>query len=431
MSVSRECLEAQLNDFNPNTRRDALSELLALVRTGDIVFPPQTRAFNLHCHTFFSFNGYGYSPSALAWKGRMAGLYAMGLVDFDVLDGIEEFLDACNAVGLRACAGFETRIFVPEFASREINSPGEPGISYHMGVGFVSQTVKDNRLLNSLKKIAQDRNRNMVDRINRALDPVQLDYDNDVLPLTPNGNATERHVCTAYDQKAQYILGDPDTRAAFWAEKLGLALDAIQRDIQNPPVFQGIIRSKTMKSGGPGYVKPEGPDFPRLDEVNAFALENGAIPVFAFLDGTSSGEQDMDELLDVMTDAGVAAVNIIPDRNWNIKDPAVKKSKVDLLYRFVENVQARRLPILVGTEMNAYGQRFVDDFDAPELKPLHPIFLEGSHIFHAHTVLQAEAGMGYLSQWAKNHFQSVADKNRFFARLGSRLNPDISINNLA
>src|SRR5690554_2059648 len=136
-------LENQLNDFDAQKRREALLALLDKVREGAITFPEQTRDFNLHCHTFFSFNGYGYSPSYLAWKGRCEGLYAMGLVDFDVLDGVDEFLEACHLVGMRACAGMETRIFVPEFSTREISSPGEPGIAYHMGVGFPSTAVEN------------------------------------------------------------------------------------------------------------------------------------------------------------------------------------------------------------------------------------------------------------------------------------------------
>ena len=70
--------------------------------------------------------------------------------------------------------------------------------------------------------------------------------------------------------------------------------------------------------------------------------------------------------------------------------------------------------------MNAHGQRFVDAFDTPELQPFYPVFLEGANIIHAHTLLQVHAGMGYLSEWACSHFDSVADKNTFFAALGER-----------
>ncbi len=188
----------------------------------------------------------------------------------------------------------------------------------------------------------------------------------------------------------------------------------------DPPVFQGLIRSKLMKRGGVGYAQPEGGDFPLLEEVNRFTLDNGGIPAYAFLHGLTSGEAAMDELLDLMQASGVAAVNIIPDRNWNLKDPEERRKKVEKLYAFVENAQRRDLPILIGTEMNAYGQRFVDDFSAPELRPLHAVFLEGLHILHGHTLLQKHAGMGYLSAWAEAHFESAAEKNRFYRQVGEK-----------
>lgn len=413
-------LEAQLNSFDREARRSALAELVALAERGDIALPPQTHAFNLHCHSFFSYNGYGYSPTALAWQGRRQGLYAMGLVDFDVVEGVEEFLEACAQVGLRRCAGMETRIFVPEFSDREINSPGEPGISYHMGAGFTTRGGAQPALQARFLDIAQQRNKDMIARINPHLDPVAIDYERDVLPLSPRGNPTERHLCIAYDERARQALADEAARVAFWAEKLGVSADQVCAAMEDPPVFQGLIRSKTMKRGGAGYAQPEGDAFPRLEEVNRFTLDNGGLPTYAFLHGLTPGEQAMDELLDLMQASGVAAVNIIPDRNWNINDPAEKRKKVDKLYAFVDNATRRHLPILAGTEMNAYGQRFVDDFDAPELKPLLETFLEGVHILHGHTLFQQHAGMGYLSDWAGAHFENAAGKNRFYRQVGEK-----------
>lgn len=417
---ARTQFETALNDFDPARRRDALQRLIDLMESGAIEIPAAGPFFNLHAHSFFSYNGYGYSPSCLAWKGKAEGLCGMGLVDFDVLDGVDEFLEACRRLELRMCAGFETRIFVPEFGTRVMNSPGEPGVSYHVGVGFTSTQTSGAEMITRLKDIAQARNRRMVDRINAHLAPVMLDYDADVLPLTPNGNATERHVCTAYDTKAQQVFPDPEARAAFWAGKLTTDHAAIKRILDDGPAFQGLIRAKTMKAGGAGYVRPEGPDFPRIEEVNAFILANGAIPSYAWVDGTSEGEAAIEELLDVMQASGVAILTVIPERNWNFKDPEVRKLKVANLYDFVGRAQARHLPIVVGTEMNAYGQRFVDAFETPELEPLYPIFRQGANIIHAHTLLQAHAGMGYLSPWADANFSAVREKNRFYETLGER-----------
>lgn len=423
MDDSRETLERRLNDFDPAARRAALEALAAQARAGRIAFPEPRPVVNMHGHTFFSFNGYGYSPSCFAWKARCEGLSAAGVVDFDVLDAVDEFLDACRLLGLRGSAGLETRIFVPEFETREINSPGEPGISYHMGAGFTTGRI-EHALLTRLKETAQSRNRSILDRVNPFLAPIELDLARDVWPLTPNGNATERHLCMAYEQRAAAHFPDTAARAAFWAEKLGMTPDAVEAAMADSAGFQGLIRSKLMKQGGVGYVPAKGPDFPRMREVNTFTIEAGGIPVLTWLNGLTAGEQAIDELADLMQAEGAAALNIVPDRNWNIKDPDERRAKVAKLHEVVAMARTRGFPILVGTEMNAPGQKFVDDFDVPEMAPVAETFLEGAMILYAHTVLQAARDMGYLSPWAAARFASVHDKNAFFAAFGRRAAPE-------
>jgi hypothetical protein len=133
-----ESLEQQLDSFDPRLRQEALAALWRQVEAGQITPAKPGTDLNLHAHTFFSYNAYGYSPSKYAWLARKAGLRVAGIVDFDVLDALEEFLEAGRLVGLKTCVSLESRVFVPEFATRVINSPGEPGIAYHMGVGFTS-----------------------------------------------------------------------------------------------------------------------------------------------------------------------------------------------------------------------------------------------------------------------------------------------------
>ena len=98
-------LEAQLNDFDAAVRAAALVELVGRWQAGALMLPPQRDVANMHCHTFFSYNAYGYSPSGLAWLARKNGYRLMGIVDFDVLDAVDEFLDACDLVGVRGSAG--------------------------------------------------------------------------------------------------------------------------------------------------------------------------------------------------------------------------------------------------------------------------------------------------------------------------------------
>lgn len=414
-------LEYEMNDFDPRKRAASLQTALATTERERGAFPDPARKVNMHCHTFYSFNGYGYSPTYVAWRARQEGLLAAGIVDFDVLDGLEEFSEAGRLLGLRTCGGLETRVFLPQFADKVVNSPGEPGIVYYMGMAFPGGQLSGG-MLADLRETAQRRNLRVIERVNAYLSPVELDYDNDVLPLTPNGNATERHICMAYEKKAQAALAESEL-APFWSSKLGVPAEAVEKAMQESPAMQALIRSKTMKAGGVGYIKPEGPDFPTLEEVASFTLDNGGIPTMTWLDGTSDGEQEMEQLLDLVMEQGSAALNIIPDRNWNIKDAETKRTKVANLHAVIELAKERNLPIVVGTEMNAHGQRFVDDFDAPEMAPLVEEAIRGARIMYGHSLLQRQSGQGYLSDWAGRHFDSVSQKNDFFAEAGRKATP--------
>jgi hypothetical protein len=415
-------LERELNDFAPAVRAQALAELVSLAERGAVPLEPEADVANMHCHTFFSFNAYGHSPTSLAWLAKRRGFRLMGIVDFDVLDGVDEFLDACEAVGVRGSAGIETRVFLPEFAAREINSPGEPGVLYHMGIGFTSGQVPGTAvtILDDMRQRAARRNQGLVARVNGYLSPVTIDYERDVLPLTPGGNATERHIVVAYVQAAARTV--PDV-VGFWADRLGAGADRVAALIDDVPGFQSLIRARLMKRGGVGYVQP-GPDaFPSIDEFHELILACGALPCAAWLDGTSAGERAIEELLELLIGKGAVALNIVPDRNWNIADPEVRRLKVQNLYDVVRLARELALPLHVGTEMNSFGQKLVDDFDAPELAPVRGLFLDGAYFIYGHTVLQRALGLGYQSEWARAHLPSRRERNRFYTAVGRRVPP--------
>lgn len=418
-------LENKLNCFSADKRSQALKRLLVLVDKGDIEIAPPEEVVNMHAHTFFSYNGYGYSPSALAWLARRTGIMLFGIVDFDVLDAVDEFLAACDQVGVRGSAGMETRVFIPEFATREINSPGEPGIFYHMGIGFTSSQVPASEpearaILADMRERAYRRNRDVVERVNAFLSPIQIDYDQDVLPLTPSGNATERHICEAYAQTVREQFEDP---VQFWAEKLQVPAGHVAAVIDDGPSIQNLIRSILMKRGGVGYVQPGPETFPSVEEVNKVITACGALPCATWLDGTSAGEQHEEELLSLLIGKGIVALNIVPDRNWNIKDPEEKLEKVQALYQVVNLARRLNLPINVGTEMNAYGKKTVDDFDAPELAPVLDDFIDGAYFIYGHTALQRSAGLGYQSQWTRQHLHTRKERNTFYTQAGRLIPP--------
>lgn len=414
--------EADLNSFDAAHRASALHALLELTTNGEIELSPPAEIANMHCHTFFSFNGDGYSPTALAWLGKRHKLKLMGIVDFDVLDAVDEFLAACDDLNLRGSAGIETRVFIPEFSTREINSPGEPGVYYHMGIGFTSGQVPADvaPILADMSRRAAERNQAMLVRINAHLAPLTISYEADVLPLTPNGNATERHILAAYLQAAERAIPN---QLEFWAEKLGVDSAQIAAILDDKPKFQNLVRAKLMKRGGVGYVQPGPETFPTVEEFHRLIIACGALPCAAWLDGTTAGEEAIEELLALLISKGVVALNIVPDRNWNIADPDVKRLKVQKLYEVVEIAQKFDLPLNIGTEMNAPGQKMVDDFNAPELAPVRQAFLDGAYFIYGHTVLQRAANLGYQSDWAQHHLPTRRERNKFYTHAGRKASP--------
>jgi hypothetical protein len=253
----------------------------------------------------------------------------------------------------------------------------------------------------------------MLERVNAYLDPVTLDFERDVAPLTPSGNATERHLCEAYERRAVEVFPDSVRRTAYWTERLGGAPAESGK-------LQGLIRAKTMKQGGVGYVAPDNGSFPEMAKMNRFVLEVGAIPTVTWLDGASEGERRMEDFVDIASASGAAALNVIPDRNYT---PGKPEAKLKRLYEVVALAERRGFPVVAGTEMNAPGQKFVDSLSSAELKPLAPVFLRSAFIIYAHSVLQRAGGLGYLSEWAKASFAAVAAKNDFFAAAGRALRP--------
>ncbi|MBK8046397.1 MAG: hypothetical protein IPK16_04240 [Anaerolineales bacterium] len=116
----------------------------------------------------------------------------------------------------------------------------------------------------------------------------------------------------------------------------------------------------------------------------------------------------------------------MPDRNWNIADPAQAAYKQRKLYEVVALAQALDLPLNVGTEMNSFGQKIVDDFDAPALASVRSAFMDGAHFVYGHTRLQRAWGLGYQSAWAQAYLPSRAARNAFFTAVGKRVEPGLA-----
>lgn len=392
----------------------------------------QILPFNMHMHTHFSFNADGMSPKQIVEKAVKKNLYAIAICDFDVLDGLEPIYAEADAAGLRAAAGMETRVYFPEYGDKVINSPGEPGVYYFMGMGFGALPPADSiagKTLAELRSRSRARNLDLVGRINKAFPEIALDYNKDVEPLTPSGNATERHVVVAYINKArEQAGGDATKEAAIWQPILSVSTEDALKLTGDKVGLQNKVRSALMKSGGVGYVQPDQKTFPPLEQVIEMILDGGAIPMATWLDGLSEGEADLKDQLECLKSKGVAAFNIIPDRNWNLSDPDLATKKISKLNEAVEIASSMDLPVNVGTELNSFGLPFVDNFHSDALKPHWPTFFKGAQIMVGQARYARYAAFSYCQKGATDAFGgTLAAKNDAFAQLGALPVPEAEL----
>ncbi|MFA6815572.1 MAG: hypothetical protein WCS73_04675 [Lentisphaeria bacterium] len=403
----------KLSSFDPLERRQALEK-----QSAKALLQQAGSEFNMHIHSFFSYNGEGWSPSRIAYEMKNRGMYAAALCDFDVLQGMDEFLSAGDLLQLRTAVAMESRVYFKEYVSDEINSPGEPGVFYFMGMGFVKappQNSAAEKTLAALLELSHERNRELIQRINACLPDFSLDYDADVLPLTPQKNATERHIVRAYYDKAMAQFGESGA-ATFWSQIFKDDSVDMKLLITQVNPCNDFLRKKLMKRGGLGYKVPSPADFPVLDTVIKMILDCRAIPMSAWLDGSLPGEMDPQKQLECLVSKGVEAVNIIPDRNWNFKDPQVKAEKIAALNKYIDAAKKLDMPINIGTEANKPGQILVDDFSSDALKPHAAVFLEGAQIMIGHTRMLR---WGNFSLTDKSGFQNKKTRNKFFAAVGA------------
>ena len=82
-----------------------------------------------------------------------------------------------------------------------------------------------------------------------------------------------------------------------------------------------------------------------------------------------------------------------------------------------------RLPVLIGTEMNKYGQPLVDDLDVPALRPYAEDFVNGACFLYGHTVLHRALRLGYQSEWARVFLPTRGERVNFYTQVGSLWEP--------
>ncbi len=416
-----------LNSLNTDDRRTALAEAVESFNQGLVVRPQDTGWVNVLARTFFSYSADGSSPARLAWEAVIRGLSVIGCADKNNLGALGEMFSAGDALNMRVTVSMETKAFVQSYSDREINCSGEPGIVRVLGAGFTKVPPLDSehgRMIASLPNLARDRNLAMIERINPKLAPVQVEYREDVLPLTPAGNASSEHIAAAYTNKAKDIFKEVHDLAVFWADVLGRSPNDVESLLNDSVCFMEVLSEKLERMDMEAQPAGEVRTYPGITDFFKAVTASGAIPCLLWRDGMSDGESNPDKLLDDAINWGARAIALTPDRNWNILDQEEKLKKQAALGDMVRAARERMLPLLVGSPMSGPRQKFVDSFDAPEISAYFRDFTDSAFWLYGHTTLERAAGLGYMSEWAEKHFKNDrAAANAFYLEVGKKAQP--------
>ena len=413
-----------LNSFKTEDRRSALAEAVNSFDEGLVVRPQDTGWVNALARTFFSYSIDNFSPARLAWEAVIRGLSVVGCADLDNLGALGEMQTAGDALGIRVTVSMETLAQVQSYCDSDLNVPGHPGLLRAMGVGFTAVPPLDSdhgRLIASLPVRARERNLALLAKVNTFLAPVTIDFEADVAPLTPAGNATPEHLAAAYFNKAKAIFPELQDLAVFWSDVLGRSPQDAECLLGDDANFKEVVLDKILRLGDE---PPQVSALPGVTEFFQAVRQSGAIPCLYWLNGESAGEVDPGRLLDDAVNWGARAVALTPDACWNLPDPEIKERRLASLASLMAAAKARNLPVLAGSPMSAPRQKFVDSFDAPELAAYFRDFTDSAFWLYGHATLQRAAGMGRVSEWADHHFgRDRAAANAFYTAVGKKAAP--------
>lgn len=398
-------LEAELYQGGLDQRIAALRELCAQLG------PKPRRGTNGHIHTSESFSVFR-SPTEAVWQAAREGIAVLGINDHYTVAGHEEFRRACEVAGIAATFSLEAVAMDREAAEAGVksNDPDNPGRVYLCGKG-VTRTPADSlpemRSLARMRAALENRNREITGRVDKLFQDRMGSSGptwEDVVALTPRGNATERHVAYATLLRLRELAAKQGTSLSnLIVTCCGTAPPAGGDDA----TLQIFLRSKLLKAGAPCYVPEDANAFVSVADLRRIFLAFGSIPTYPVLGNpVLAGEKNIEALLERLEAREFYAVEVIPHRNTR-----------ERLEEIVFAAQRRWWPVFNGTEHNTPETRpLLDPFALdPEFEPW---FRQSTALLLGHQRLVAQGEQGFVDFEGKPTISDPKARFEHFSQAG-------------
>lgn len=371
---------------------------------------------NNHIHTPYSFSAFQDIPQAV----KMAvneNVKVLGINDFFVCDGYEEFSEECRKQKVFPLFNIEFIGLNKEDQKNNIrvNDPNNPGRTYFSGKGLDFPQKLTNPKVEVVKKEALKQVEEMIHKLNHHI--AGLGYDlkvstEEIHSRFAKNLIRERHIATALRVIANETFSAEEERINFYTKLFGG-----QKPDSNPgdaAAFENEIRSRLLKKGGVAFVEEDEKAFLEVSEIKDIIISMGGIPTYPLLLDNKEGEftdfeHPKEKLLEELLDRGVYSIEFIPNRN-----------SFDQLKEYVGYFYEQGFIISFGTEHNTpdLSKMTVDCRDNVELDPtLKLISYHGAAVLAAHQYLRLKGEDGYVNSSG----EANTDERGYFEILGKAI----------
>jgi hypothetical protein len=373
------------------------AKLLESTSGGNKGFPLKV---NNHIHTPYSFSAFE-SIDAAVKAAREEDIKLLGINDFYVTDGYEEFIAACQEYGLFPLLNIELIGINKDYQEKgvKVNDPGNPGRTYISGKGLAFPSLLPGKQQEKLNKVMEESNSQvarMIDLVNRWLEYQQVDIRltvTDIMDKHAEKLLRERHVAKALRVKVQdNARNEDDLQNLLKNIYGGLSSEKEREDVAG---LEDELRARLLKAGSPAFVKEDEKAFMSVNEICGIIEDAGGIPTYPMLLDGAGGhmtefESDPEKLMLALKEQGFRSVEMIPMRN-----------RFEVLKEYARYFYDQGFIVSFGTEHNTSAMHPLTVACARET-PLDPslmdISFKGAACLAAHQYLVARQGIAYTKQ---------------------------------
>ncbi|MBN1308115.1 MAG: hypothetical protein JXA18_09375 [Chitinispirillaceae bacterium] len=275
---------------------------------------------NTNVSTPYSFSVF-QSIEQIAHCARSEGIAALGINDFNTLDGFKDFAASCSWHGVYPIfnVGFLARFEESRTGGIHGRAAPPPTIRTIHGKALrhpVALSGDSRNLMASIWKASQDRIWKMIDALNTLLKnrhiTIELDY-NAIRSSFGRTSLLERHLAQAVYASIGTLPGQKTEHVALLRRLLDD--DSFNGDPADGPFVQQAIYDRLLTKGNAAYVEEPANSFMIFFQAKQIILQAGGIPCyqcsFTGPEEATAGAKGPAFLAKHLTDKGIHAVEFI------------------------------------------------------------------------------------------------------------------------